>query len=131
VLALEKVYSALLNATCARVVASSPVLPPGDVANFMQAYTQYNGTGSEAQVIGLAQQLLSNPAVAAFFALPDTFTAPGLDADMVTCAVLTDATPLGLAEFAVQGQAEEDLVSLLLNDTLLMRDMLVAGGPAS
>lgn len=131
VLALEKVYSALLNATCARVVASAPALPPDVQASFMQAYTQFNGTGSEAEVILLAQQLLSTPAVAAFLSLPDTFVnPPGLDADMVLCAVLTDATPLGLAEFAVLGQEEQGLVSTLLNDTLLMRDMLVAGGPA-
>ena len=49
---------------------------------------------------------------------------------MVLCAVLVQATPLGLAEFAAVGTIQENLVSALLNDTLLMRDMLVAGGPA-
>jgi hypothetical protein len=48
---------------------------------------------------------------------------------MVLCAVLVDATPLGLAEFAVQGPRQEALIGSLLNDTALMRDMLVAGGP--
>ena len=36
-----------------------------------------------------------------------------------------------LAKFAVQGTAEEALVEKLLGDTLLMRDLLVAGGAQS
>lgn len=97
----------------------------------MQAYQQYNGTGSEEAVLAAAKVLLSDPGVKTFLTLPDTFApAGGLDADMVLCSVLFDATPLGLAEFAAQGQLELNVTYLLLNDTLLMRDMLVAGGPA-
>ena len=129
VIALEKQYSALLNATCARVVAASPPLPAADAAAFMQAYASFNGTGSEQNVTLLAKQLLSDPGVQAYLALPDSFARGGLDAGAVLCAVLFDATPLGLAEFAVKGPLEEGLISALLNDTLLMRDMLVAGGP--
>jgi len=51
-----------------------------------------------------------------------------LDAKLVTCAVLVNATPKGLAEFAQQGKAQEELVEKLLADTALMRDMLDAGG---
>lgn len=51
-----------------------------------------------------------------------------LDATLVKCAVLANATPRGLAEFAQQGKAQEDLVEKLLADTALMRDMLDAGG---
>jgi len=47
---------------------------------------------------------------------------------MVKCAVLEQATSLGLAQFAAQGQDEEDIVSRLLENTALMRDMLVSGG---
>ena len=54
----------------------------------MQAYSAFNGTGSEAAVTQLAKQLLSDPGVQAFLTLPDTFDPPGLDADMVQCAVL-------------------------------------------
>ena len=131
VAALEKAFSAVQNATCARVIAGAPVLPAPAAATFMTLYAQFNGSGSEAGVIRAAAQLLSDPAVRAFFALPDSFLPPdGLDADMVLCAVLRDATPLGLAEFAAQGQLELNLTYALLNDTALMRDMLVAGGPA-
>ena len=131
VLALEKEFTAVRNATCARVVAQAPILPAPAAASFMQQYKQYNGSGSEAGVIHAAAQLLSDPGVQAFFALPASFLAPGgLDADMVLCAVLTDATPLGLAEFAAQGPSKLSLTYRLLNDSILMRDMLLAGGPA-
>jgi hypothetical protein len=119
-----------MNASCARAVAASPLLPPADAAAFMAAYSAFNGTGSEQNVTLLAKQLLSDPGVQAFLTLPDSFAPGGLDADLVLCAVLRDATPLGLAEFAAQGPAEEGLAYRLLNDTLLMRDMLVAGGPS-
>ena len=56
---------------------------------------------------------------------------------MVKCALMADAMQgekVGrtiadhmLANFAVQGAAEEALVDQLLSDPLLMKDMLVAG----
>ena len=51
-----------------------------------------------------------------------------LDAKLVKCAVLADATPQGLAEFAQQGPEQENLVRKLLGDTALMKQMLEAGG---
>lgn len=53
-----------------------------------------------------------------------------LDAKLVKCAVLTDATPHGLAEFAQAGKAQEALVEKLLADDKLMKEMLVNGGAA-
>ena len=51
-----------------------------------------------------------------------------LDPKLVQCAVLANATPAGLAEFAQQGGAREELVTKLLGDTALMKSMLEAGG---
>jgi hypothetical protein len=51
-----------------------------------------------------------------------------LDAKLVRCVVLSEATPRGLAEVAQQGAAQRALVERLLGDEKLMRDMLVAGG---
>jgi hypothetical protein len=51
-----------------------------------------------------------------------------LDSRLVKCAVLTDATPAGLAEFAQQGSEPENLVAKLLADPELMKQMLIAGG---
>jgi hypothetical protein len=51
-----------------------------------------------------------------------------LDAKLAQCVVLTEAQPLGLAEFAQQGPEKAALVDKLLADAPLMRDMLAAGG---
>jgi len=51
-----------------------------------------------------------------------------LDAKLVKCAVLAEATPRGLAEFAQQGKEQEALVEKLLADDTLMKQMLEAGG---
>lgn len=50
------------------------------------------------------------------------------DAHLVKCAVLANATPKGLAEFAGQGVEQEALVNKLLSDPVLMKAMLEAGG---
>jgi len=51
-----------------------------------------------------------------------------LDAKLVKCAVLANATPRGLAEFAQQGKEQAALVDKLLADNTLMKQMLEAGG---
>ena len=51
-----------------------------------------------------------------------------LDAKLVQAAVLTAATPRGLAEFAARGAEQAALVEKLLADEKLMKEMLVAGG---
>jgi 16S rRNA G1207 methylase RsmC len=51
-----------------------------------------------------------------------------LDAQLVRCAVLASATPVGLTDFAQQGREQEALVAKLLADTTLMKEMLAAGG---
>eukprot|EP01052_Picozoa_sp_SAG31_P006627 SAG31_NODE_306_length_17979_cov_7.825447_14_plen_852_part_00 len=123
-------YGAIGNASCAKVVAGAPVLPASSSATFMAAYQDFNGNTSEAPVLKAAAALLDLPAVKAFFALPDSFsTSDGLDTMLVKCAVISAASPLGLAEFAANGTAEEALVDNLLSDSLLMREMLVTGGP--
>jgi hypothetical protein len=141
--ALEKLiakYGALQNATCAKVVTHVPTLVAGDAAVFMAAYAAFNGSGSEDAVWVAARKLIT-PEVDTFLSLPDSVSsADGLDANMVLCAVLADAatggggSPKGgtganaLANYAVQGAAEEAIVDQLLANAPLMRDMLVAGG---
>ena len=51
-----------------------------------------------------------------------------LDAKLVRCAVLFNATPKGLAKYAALGAAEVATVERLLADDELMKAMLVAGG---
>ena len=50
---------------------------------------------------------------------------------MVKCTILQTATPTRLAEFAVQGSTQQALLTKLLADPILIRDMLVAGGAVS
>lgn len=50
------------------------------------------------------------------------------DAKLVKAAVLTHATPRGLAEFAQQSQEAAALVETLLGDVALMKQILMAGG---
>jgi hypothetical protein len=52
-----------------------------------------------------------------------------LDAKLVKAAVLANATPRGLAEFAQQGTEQAALVEKLLSNIPLMKAMLAAGGP--
>ena len=68
-------------------------------------------------------------AAKALLAKADAFlSGDKLDAKLVKCAVLADATPRGLAEFAMQGKEKEALVDKLLADTSLMKQMLEAEG---
>ena len=55
-------------------------------------------------------------------------TSDKLDAKLVKCAVLENATPKVLAEFAQQGKEQEALLNNLLADAVLMKQMLEAGG---
>ena len=50
---------------------------------------------------------------------------------MVQCVLMSEATSVGLAEFAKVSSANKALVTKLLADPILMRDMLVAGGAVS
>jgi hypothetical protein len=75
---------------------------------------------SQETTLKVAEPILSD--VANFLA------GDALDARLVRCAVLANATPRALAEFAGQGNEQEALVEKLLADDDLMRQMLIAGG---
>jgi hypothetical protein len=51
-----------------------------------------------------------------------------LDNQLVKCAVLSTATPRGLAEFAEQGPDKKKLIDELLADPKLMKEMVYEGG---
>lgn len=61
-------------------------------------------------------------------AVGSVLNSDALDSKLVKCAVVAGATSKGLAEFAAQGQSQNQSVDLLLADTLLMKTMLEAGG---
>lgn len=128
---LQLQYTTLQNSTCEAVKKAAPIPDAKALAAFMALYQKYTGGTDEAPVIAAAQTILSDSKLQAFLTLPDTFTDGGIDGEMVKCAVLRTATPIGLAEFAVQGSTQQALITKLLADPILMRDMLVAGGASS
>jgi len=77
-----------------------------------------------AQVQAAARQ----PVEAAMKAVQPFLAGGALDAKLAKAAVLAQATPRGLAEFAQQGKEQEALVEKLLGDARLMQEMLAADG---
>ncbi len=51
-----------------------------------------------------------------------------LDAKLVKAAIIADATPRGLAEFANQGPAQKKMIDDLLGSPAMMKELLLAGG---
>jgi hypothetical protein len=87
-----------------------------------EANQKAQGTAAQAQAGELAAARAILADLAPFLA------SDKLDANLVKCAVLVNATPRGLAEFAQEGKEQAALVEKLLADTLLMKEMLEAGG---
>ncbi|MCF7675325.1 MAG: hypothetical protein K9N23_09960 [Akkermansiaceae bacterium] len=56
-------------------------------------------------------------------------TSDKLDAQLVKFALLSHATPGGLAGFSQQGQEQQSLIETLLANAGLMKQIVVAGGP--
>jgi hypothetical protein len=62
--------------------------------------------------------------------LESVLTSDKLDAQLAKFALISQATPRALADFAQQGPEQKSLVDQLLADAALMKQIVVAGGPA-
>jgi hypothetical protein len=82
------------------------------------------------EALALAAANAQAPAKAVLAKLEKFLASDALDAKLVKCTVLAEATPAGLAEFAQQGKEHEALVDKLLADAGLMKQMLAADGAA-
>ncbi len=80
------------------------------------------------EALALAATNAMAPAKSMLKQLEGALASDTLDLKLVKCALLNEATPRGLAEFAQQGKAQEALVEKLLADNDLMKQMLIAGG---
>ena len=80
------------------------------------------------EALALAASNAQAPTMAVLTNLDKFLTSDSLDAKLVKCVVLAEATPQGLAAFAQQGQEQEILVGQLLADGDLMKQMVMAGG---
>ncbi|MGL6095822.1 MAG: hypothetical protein ACRC7O_08520, partial [Fimbriiglobus sp.] len=90
------------------------------------ALAKANADATAALTRAQAAEDASSKAVIA--AVNSVLASPAMDAKLVKAAVLADATPHGLAQFAQQGKDHQTLVDQLLADTALMTEMLSAGG---
>ena len=151
--ALQARYAAQLAALQAAVLASVPRVDEAQKAAFIKAYTgEATARASElramraaggkakdkdaaAQAHAAAQAALALAATNALAPAHSVLAQVGafladeaLDAKLIKCVVLLQATPRGLAEFAQQGKEQESLVERLLVDDALLKQMLLADG---
>jgi hypothetical protein len=90
---------------------------------------QYKKAHETAQAaLAKAQENEMKAANALLADLSPVVASDKLDAKLVKGALLAHATPRGLAEFAQNDPGKAALISQLLGDTALMKDMLVSGG---
>ena len=151
---LEAKYAAMLDALQKDIAKALPKIDGQQQAAFLNAYqaeaaatvaqrktmqAQAKSKDKEAaakahtaakEAFELATTNALAPAKAVLTKLEQFLTSDQLDAQLVKCTVLTQATPQGLAEFAQQGKQQQALVDKLLADDDLMRQMLVADGAA-
>ena len=117
----EKKKAALLAAHAAVAGAAAPP-NPNNLKNAPPRYAESNPPYKEAQADALivARSILGDV---------DPFLASDkLHAQLVKCALLAHATPRGLAAFAQQGEEHEALISELLADEALMKQIMEMGG---
>jgi hypothetical protein len=137
---LLKTYTEMLDSLNSEITASLPAIDPGKKKAFLDARaalanlkaptevgnavanTRYEKAKEQAGADALrdARSILKDV---------DNFLASdSLDPKLLTAAIIRNATPQGLAEFAQQGPAEEKLLEQLFADEALMRQILNAGG---
>jgi len=132
-------YTEMLTDLRAEIEKSVPTIDEKKSAAFMKAYAAvgaargnaWKDKGEFAATFKPVEEAQSKALVIAKPILKDIdpFLANDkLDALLVKFAVLANATPRGLAEFAQQGKEQKALIDKLLSDTVLMKQMLEAGG---
>lgn len=137
-------YEKMLAEARARIEAAIPAVDPALKAAFVAAHAD-EGPKFQKQKPGAKQkpqqqrdsgvykdfkrqrETLSR-ACPLLDALDDFLRSDALDRDLVSCAVLSNATPRGLAEYAQQDPANKPRLDALLADHDLLKEMLTAGG---
>ncbi len=127
-------YSEMLKSLQVEIAGSLPMIDAGKGSAMLKAYADEEAAKLEKDPIaGLAkaQQLTLTAATPVLGEAAGVLASDRLDKKLVRCAVLANATPRGLAEFAQQGKKQQELVDKLLADDGLMLRMLEAGGAKS
>lgn len=124
-------YTEMLTELRAETIKSVPRIDEKESAAFLKAYAAEAAANSAKDAVAALAQAQTNTLTAAKPILADVekfLMSSKCDARLIKCAVLANATPRGLAEFAQQGKEQKALIDKLLSDTVLMKQMLQAGG---
>jgi hypothetical protein len=151
---LEAKYAATLAALQQDIIKALPKIDGQQQAAFLKAYQEEAAAisaerkamqaqakskdktaaatahAAAKEALAVAATHAQVPAKAVLAELEKFLASDGLDAKLVKCTVLAEATPAGLAGFAQQGNEQEALVDKLLADAGLMKQMLAADGAA-
>jgi len=129
---LRAAYARELESLRAEIRKALPEMDPAKIAAYeagqaqLQAINEARKEGESApdypEVPEASMQWLKQ--------LDPFLASDAMDDKLVKCALLTHATPHGLAAFAQQGQAEKALLDDLFKDPVLMKRMMIAGGAA-
>ncbi len=137
-------YTHMLDALKKEIAAGAPKLDEQKVSAFNTAYTAVNNVPRAPNPDGLKMApptyansnipyaiAQSNAVIQANTLLKDTdafLSGNTLDAQLIKCALLVDATPHGLAAFAQQGSEQEAVITKLLADESMMKRIMEMGG---
>lgn len=138
--ALLTEYTRMLDGLRAEVQAAVPAVDEARKSGFMAVRAEWSGLeepgaeapadeqkayaeareNTEAKVLAAARLLLTD--------LDGFLAGDELDGKLMRIAILTHATPRGMAEFSQQGAEEEKIIDSLFADEALMKQILEAGG---
>ncbi len=138
--ALFETYSKELESLRAEVVAALPPVDEAAKARFLELRKTWDGipaVGDETppaerkateELLEQTESASRDAAGALLDDLAQTLSSDALDPKLMRIAVLSHATPRGLAEFAQKGEKQQKLLDAFFADEALMRQVLEAGG---
>lgn len=125
-------YTGMLDALRAELKGKIPAIDQQKTQDFMAAHKEKRDVPKKVKDNkGKVFKTEMPTTDVAKLILPDLekfLGSDALDNQLVKCAVLSSATPRGLAEFAQQGPEKKKLIDELLADPKLMKEILYEGG---
>ncbi|MDG2221902.1 MAG: hypothetical protein P8L85_11000 [Rubripirellula sp.] len=133
-------YNAMLESLTTEIADSLPAIDSQRRESFLTSRTALAGIKDPGEATNQAARRIHEIkkaeseadallAARAILAEVNRFlSSASLDSKLIAAAILRNATPRGLAEFAQQGATEEALLEQLFADEALMKQMLIAGG---
>ncbi len=137
-------YTEILNALRTEIAAAAPTIDEQKKSAFVDAHKAVEAVPVRPTPKGAkgappryapgyapydAAQAKALLEARALLAEADSFLSSGkLDSKLAKCALISHATPRGLAAFAQQSKEHEALIDRLLNDEALINQMMAMGG---